>query len=201
MSDHYREILFSADVRAEQERMASRHIYARSEGPPCGADRLGHDEAAFIAARTSFYLATIGANGWPYIQHRGGPQGFVRVLDERTLGFGDFRGNRQYITLGNLKSDNRASLFFMDYANRARLKLLGRIRVVDPGTDKDLAAKLSPGQSAGRVERLMLIDVEAFDWNCSQHIPQFVPLDDVRNAIHRLQARISELEAELQARK
>ena len=119
-------------------------------------------------------MATVGAGGWPYVQHRGGPAGFVKVLGPRTLGFADFRGNRQYVSVGNFADDGRASLFFMDYARRARLKVLGRARVVEPGGAKDIAKALAlPGYDA-KIERALLIEIEAFDWNCPQHItPRF----------------------------
>jgi predicted pyridoxine 5'-phosphate oxidase superfamily flavin-nucleotide-binding protein len=144
-------------------------------------------------------MATVGETGWPYIQHRGGPAGFVRVLDGSTIGFADFRGNRQYISVGNLAGYDRVSLFFMDYASKTRLKLLGRARVVgadDPAVKESLAV---PGYR-GLPERGLLIQVEAFDWNCSQHITPRFTLPEIETATAPLRARIEELEAALKAR-
>lgn len=126
MGNKYTEIAFTDGVRDLQEAFGSRRSYAKFEIGPDANDRLGPSEAAFIAARDSFYIASVGETGWPYMQHRGGPPGFIRTLDERTLAFADFRGNRQYVSVGNIGADDRVSLFFMDYANRARLKLFGR---------------------------------------------------------------------------
>ncbi len=200
MTLRYRQMLFSSSVRAEQEKMGSRRAYAGEDNVLAGPDLLGGNEAAFILARESFYLATNGAEGWPYLQHRGGPRGFVHVLDERTLGFADLRGNRQYISIGNLDSDNRASLFFMDYVNRARLKLLGNIRIVALEEGDELSDRLVPEGLKSRAERAFLIDVQAFEWNCPQYIPQLIPTQDVTSAINQLQNRIRELEAKLAAR-
>jgi predicted pyridoxine 5'-phosphate oxidase superfamily flavin-nucleotide-binding protein len=132
-------------------------------------DVLGEREAAFIGDRDSFYMATVSETDWPYVQHRGGPNGFVRIIDEHTIGFSDFTGNRQYVTVGNLKLDDRVSLFFMDYPNRRRLKLLGRVRVIDP-TEQELLVTLAVENYRARVERGIVIHVDAFDWNCPQHI-------------------------------
>lgn len=159
-------------------------------------DRLGPSEAGFIAARDSFYMATVSETGWPYIQHRGGPQGFVRVLDERTLGFADFRGNRQYVSVGNLAVNDRVSLFFMDYPNRTRLKLLGRARIVEASDGEALARLDVPGYRAA-IERGFLITVEAFDWNCPQHITPRFDLTNVEQSGTGLHQRIAELEVEL----
>ena len=196
MTSRYLNLLFTPSVKAVQEAHGSRDAYARRDGPQAEPDRLGENEAAFIAERDSFYMATVGAGGWPYIQHRGGPPGFIKSLDERTLGIADFRGNRQYVSLGNLADDNRVSLFFMDYANQARLKVLARARVVDLAGEPGLAGALAnPGYKA-RIERGLLFDVEAFDWNCSQHITPRFSQAEITPAIEALKARIAELEAE-----
>ena len=196
MTSRYLNLLFTPSVKAAQEAHGSRDVYARRDGPQAEPDRLGENEAAFIAERDSFYMATVGAGGWPYIQHRGGPPGFIKSLDERTLGIADFRGNRQYVSLGNLADDNRVSLFFMDYANQARLKVLARARVVDLAGEPGLAGALAnPGYKA-RIERGLLFDVEAFDWNCSQHITPRFSQAEITPAIEALKARIAELEAE-----
>jgi hypothetical protein len=195
MTQHYRDTLFGPEVLAAQ---AAQGVRAR-DGAPADTlpDRLGEDEAAFIAARDSFYMATTGSAGWPYMQHRGGPLGFVHVLDPTRLAFADFRGNRQYVSLGHLSADDRAAFFFMDYPNRARLKLLGRVAIVTPEADPALIARLTPQATRARVERAMVVTVEAFDWNCAQHItPRYTP-DDVARVIVPMQDRIATLEAEL----
>jgi uncharacterized protein len=197
MTAHYRKLLFTPEVRLRQADMGSRSAYARGEeDAPEGPDPLGEREAMFIATRNSFYLASIGASGWPYIQHRGGAAGFVKVLGERLIGFADYRGNRQYISLGNIATDSRVALFLMDYPRRARLKLLGRMRPVDLTGDSALAAQLTDQNYDAVVERGMLIDVEAFDWNCSQHITLRFATEDVEGAVDKLRSRIAELEVE-----
>ena len=175
MPHRFAEIAFTPDVRAAQVRYGSRQGNARLEALAGPNDALGDVETEFIAARDSFYLATVSETGWPYIQHRGGPPGFLKVIDPRTLAFADFGGNRQYVTVGNAASNDRAALFLMDYANRRRLKLLGRIEVRDVGAaPPELVFQVGlPGYRA-RIERVIVIRVEAFDWNCPQHItPRF----------------------------
>ena len=196
MTARYRNLMFGDAVKQAQTRMGSREMYGR-EAAEDAPDQLTANEAAFIAARDSFYLASSGAGGWPYLQHRGGPAGFVKILDAGTLGFADYRGNRQYISVGNMAEDDRVALFFMDYANRARLKLLGRMRAVD--LDDTLAAQLTDPDYRARPERGLLITVEAYDWNCSQHITPRYPEDQVTAALAKLQARIAELEQQLAA--
>lgn len=193
MTSRYAQIAFTPDVQRHQEAHGSRGSYARlADAAPAVADRIGPDEAAFIAERDSFYMATVGETGWPYIQHRGGPPGFLAVLDEHTLGFADFRGNKQYISRGNLDHDNRVSLFLMDYARSARMKIFGRARVdEDPAT----LARLAVPDYPAKVERALLIDVEAYDWNCRQHIPQLFPRDVVEYTLRALRDRVGELEA------
>jgi predicted pyridoxine 5'-phosphate oxidase superfamily flavin-nucleotide-binding protein len=199
MTLRYHRIMFTPQVRAAQMAQGSRGYLPEDDLPDPGPDRLTADEAAFVSARDSLYMATNGAGGWPYLQHRGGPPGFVRVLDDRHLGFADFRGNRQYISLGNLATDDRASLFFMDYANRARLKLIGRLRPVDLTADHGLAETLAvPGYRAA-VERGLVVEVEAYEWNCPQHITPRVTAAEVVPVVRDLQARIAELEARLAA--
>ena len=163
------------------------------------SDRLTDAEARFIQARDSFYLATISESGWPYVQHRGGPTGFLQVLDGRTLAFPDFRGNRQYISLGNLAADGRAALILMDYPNRRRLKMHGRIETKDLSTAPEIAAQLElPGYKA-KVERAFLVRVEAFDWNCSQHITPRFSGTELERALTPAGARLAQLEAENRA--
>ncbi len=197
MTHRFADIAFTPTVKLVQERHGSRRAYAGNEQVAEPFNHLLTDaEAGFIAARDSLYMASVGETGWPYIQHRGGPAGFVRVLDAQTIGFADFRGNRQYISVGNLLTDDRVSLFFMDYANRTRLKLLGRARVVDP-EDVEALGKLAVRDYRASVERGITITVEGFDWNCPQHITQRFALDEVRSVTAPLLARIAELEAQL----
>lgn len=174
--------------------------FAAYDGPPAGdaRDLLTDDEADFIAARDSFYLASRSETGWPYVQHRGGPPGFLKVLDATTLAFADFRGNRQYLSLGNVAADDRIALILMDYPNRRRLKVLGRIAARDLSDDADLAARLALPDYRGRAERAFVIQVEAFDWNCPQHITPRFTLAEIDAATAPLRQRLSALEAENQ---
>jgi len=196
MTHAWHEIAFTDTVKTLQEARGSRASYARFEEGALRGDRIGPQEAAFIAARDSFYMASVGKTGWPYMQHRGGPLGFVRVLDETTLGFADFAGNKQYVSLGNLQTDDRVSLFFMDYANRARLKLFGRASVIDPD-DTDTLGRLTVPDHRAKVERGIQIKVEALDWNCPQHITPRYTEGQVAQVVEKLTARIAELEARL----
>ncbi len=173
MGHKFAEIAFTPNVRDAQELNGSRKSYARMESGPDSHDRLGDREAAFIEARDSFYMASVTETGWPYIQHRGGPPGFLRVLDDKTIGFADFRGNRQYVSVGNLAGDARISLILVDYPNRARLKILGRAQIIGPEQEDKLQQLRLPDYRA-EVERGFVITIEAFDWNCPQHItPRF----------------------------
>ena len=198
MPHQFAEIAFTPTVKKVQEALGSRPSCARMEGVPDVVNhRLTEIEAAFIAARNSLYMATISETGWPYILHRGGPAGFVRVLDENTIGFADFRGNRQYVSVGNLMTDDRVSLFFMDYPNKTRLKLFGRTRIVGLDEETELSRIEMPDYRA-RVERGFIITVEGFDWNCPQHITERYSLEDVHAVTEPLTARIIELEAQLE---
>jgi len=173
MGHKFAEIAFTPNVRQVQEQNGSRKNYVQMESGPDSNDRLGDREAEFIAARDSLYMATVSETGWPYIQHRGGPPGFLRVLDDKTIGFSDFRGNRQYVSVGNLAHDDRVSLILIDYPNRERLKILGRSRIIGKDDENELAKLSVPGYRAV-VERGLVITIEAFDWNCPLHItPRF----------------------------
>ena len=196
---HFGDIAFTDHVKAEQEMRGSREMYAGMTARPAPAG-LGEHEAAFVSMRDSFYMATVSEDGWPYIQHRGGPRGFLKVLSDTQIGFADYRGNRQYVSVGNLQTEQRVSLFLMDYPNRARLKMLGHATVQEADADADLAAELAI-EGQGKVERLFIIEIEAFDWNCPQHITQRFTLDEVEQATAKMMARIAELEAELAAQK
>ena len=188
------DIAFSPSVKAVQERRGSRAGYAKMEAKGGFATTIDEELAAFIAEQRSFYLATASANGQPYIQHRGGPKGVLRVLDDRTLGFADFAGNRQYISTGNLAENPKAMIFLMDYANRRRVKIWGTARVVE--NDPELVAKLFPGAYRARGEAAIVFTVEAWDVNCPQHIPQMLFAEDVAEAIAGRDQRIGALEAE-----
>lgn len=197
MPHRFAEIAFTPTVKKVQEQLGSRSSYARMEDAPEAINQhLSEAEAGFIAARNSLYMATVSETGWPYIQHRGGPTGFVRVLDDTTIGFADFRGNRQYVSVGNLMTDDRVSLFFMDYPNRRRLKLFGRAKIVDLDSQMTLSRLEVPDYRA-RVERGLLIKVEGFDWNCPQHITERFTLDEVRTMTASPTSRIAELKAKL----
>jgi predicted pyridoxine 5'-phosphate oxidase superfamily flavin-nucleotide-binding protein len=196
----FAEIAFTPAVQALQAAHGSRGAYARmaAEGGP--GEGLGARETEFLAAADSFYLASVSETGWPYVQHRGGPRGFLRVISPTRLAFADFGGNRQYVSAGNVSRDDRVSLFVMDYANRQRLKLLGHLRfddIADADPELVFAVEL-PGYRA-RVERVAVIEVEAFDWNCPQHITPRYTLAQVEAAAQPLRERIAALEAEAQA--
>ena len=185
------DIAFTPAVRAEQERRGSRRIFERHDFRT-GAREL----AAFLADVDTAYLATASAQGQPYAQHRGGPPGFIKVIDDETIGFADFRGNRQYVTTGNLAENDKAILFLMDYAHRRRIKVWGRARMVeDPAVIEALVDPAYPATA----ERALLFTVAAFDMNCPQHIPQKIDAELVRRALASRDERIAALEAELAA--
>jgi predicted pyridoxine 5'-phosphate oxidase superfamily flavin-nucleotide-binding protein len=161
--------MFSDAAKELQEAAGSREQYERMVRSGRFEDGLGEFEKEFIAARDSFYMSTVTPDGWPYIQHRGGPVGFLRVLDERTLAFADYSGNKQYISAGNLSVNDRVALFLMDYPNRTRLKMIGHARVLRPGEDPEIEARLAKERGA-KIEGIVVIDVVGYDWNCSQHI-------------------------------
>jgi predicted pyridoxine 5'-phosphate oxidase superfamily flavin-nucleotide-binding protein len=192
------DITATRSVRAAQAANGSRDMWEHFKGHRT-FDRFTDNEAAFIAERDSFYVATVSESGWPYVQHRGGPPGFLKVLDEKTLGFADFRGNLQYISLGNVTADDRVALILVDYPNRARLKILAHMEVRDLTAEPDLAARLAlPGYKA-KLERAFLLHLETFDWNCPQHITPRYTMADIEVAVSQLQTRIAALEAENQA--
>lgn len=188
------DIAFSPSVKAEQERRGSRAAYARVEQGDGWPSIVTPDLAQFIAGMTSFFLATASAEGQPYVQHRGGPAGFLKVIDEHTLGFADYGGNRQYITLGNLAENPKAFIFLMDYARRIRIKLWGTAEVNE--TDDALLAKLGEGSNVAP-QRSIVFHLEAWDRNCPQHIPQLVPVAAVQAMMSDYDARVAELEAEV----
>jgi uncharacterized protein len=195
MAYKFLDTLSSESVRAAQAANGVRAMWENFKGHR-QFDRFTENEAAFIAERDSFYMATVSESGWPYVQHRGGPPGFLRVLDDKTLGFADFRGNLQYISVGNLGADDRASLILVDYPNRARLKILAHIEMRDLAGDPELAQKLSvPGYKA-KLERAFLLHLETFDWNCPQHITPRFTVPEIEQIVAALQQRITALEVE-----
>jgi predicted pyridoxine 5'-phosphate oxidase superfamily flavin-nucleotide-binding protein len=198
MSHRFADIAFTGAVKAVQEQYRSRPQNERLQQAGAPHDALGDAEAAFIAERDSFYMATVSETGWPYVQHRGGPPGFLKVLGPKQLAFADFRGNTQLISAGNAAGNDRVSLILMDYRHRQRLKLLGRIRFEDASSENaEIVKAVQPADYRARVERLGMIEVEAFDWNCPQHItPRFTEAE-VRSAAQPLRERIAELEAKL----
>jgi predicted pyridoxine 5'-phosphate oxidase superfamily flavin-nucleotide-binding protein len=201
MLHRYLEIASTQAVKAAREHYGSAAQYAKLDGSlgSDGAvrnDRLGLSETEFISSRDGFYIGTVSETGWPYVQFRGGPTGFLRVMDEYTLGYADFRGNRQYVSIGNVAGNDRVSLFLMDYAHQRRLKIFGRMQVVDARADPKLAKKVAVPDYAGRVERAMLITVVAFDWNCPQHItPRFTEAE-IRDALAPVYDELAILRAE-----
>ena len=196
MRQYPSDIAFTPAVKAVQAAKGSRESYAKAERRGWRT-RVTPDLAEFLSGLDMFYLGTASAEGQPYVQYRGGPPGFLKVIDERTLGFADFGGNRQYITLGNLSENPKAFLFLMDYANRQRVKLWRRARVVDD--DPALLERLADPSYPGKVERAILFEIEAWDVNCPQHIHRRFPEREVAPVIERLQARVRELEEKLRA--
>lgn len=170
MASAFADISFTPSVKAAQSLYGSREVNRSFELSENAGNELGEREAEFISKRDSFYQATVSESGWPYVQHRGGPVGFLKVLNQRTIGFADFRGNRQYLSVGNLNADERISLILMDYPNRRRLKLWGRARIIHERDNPELIAQLEMPSYRGHIERGILIHIEAIDWNCPQHI-------------------------------
>jgi hypothetical protein len=188
------EIVFPASARRMQERYGSRAAYARRDQPDGFRRAVDDDLAAFLAELDSFFIATATADGQPYVQHRGGPKGFLKILGPTTLGFADFTGNRQYITAGRLTENPAVCLFLIDYAHPARVKVWGRGRIVED--DPQLLTRLADQAYKARVERAILIEIDAWDMNCRKHIPQKFAASDVEAAVSKLQSRIGELESE-----
>jgi predicted pyridoxine 5'-phosphate oxidase superfamily flavin-nucleotide-binding protein len=179
MSRRYTELTFTDSVKSVQEQYGTRASAERMEQLPVDDRHLSPREQAFVEARDGFYMASVNQQGWPYVQFRGGPVGFLRVVDECTLGYADYRGNRQYITTGNVRSDDRVALILMDYPNRRRLKVMARMRVHEAADRPDLVEKLHDPDYPAEVERVVLLHVEAFDWNCPQHITPRYTVEEI----------------------
>jgi hypothetical protein len=196
MSHKFGSLAFTPVVKALQEKYGSRRQYARLEKSDGSRERLGEQESWFISERDTFYMASIGSTGWPYVQHRGGPKGFLKVVDEHTIAFADFRGNRQYVSTGNLTTDNRVALILVDYPRQARLKILGRAGIFEGEQAKEWIERVrEPGYKA-TVERVFVIHVEAFDWNCPQHITPRYTAEEIQETLAPLEARMTGLEKE-----
>lgn len=195
--NRFAQLAFTESVRSVQEQngsgRAARAVGAAADGVP---EPLTLEQAMFIEERDGFYLASVGETGWPYVQYKGGPPGFVHVLDASTIAFADVRGNRQYITTGNVQADDRVALFFMDYPRQARLKLFGHARTVEPADDPALAERLGEVRTDGRVERLMVISLEGGNWNCAQHITPRFSEPELEEALAPIRARLAALEQE-----
>ena len=189
-------LLFTPVVKKLQERYGSRQQYERMTKSGSSHDHFTAFEIEFLAGRDSFYWATIGATGWPYVQHRGGPKGFLKVIDDHTLALGDFRGNKQFISTGNLLTDNRVAMILVDYPRQARLKILGRVDVLEGETaDAWMDRVRVPGYNA-IIERVFVIRVEAYDWNCPQHITPRYTAEEIQHAVHDIEEKLRAAEAE-----
>lgn len=202
MSYGFLDIAVTPSVQAVQAKMGTNHMWQDFKGHR-EFDRFTENEAAFITERDSFYLATVSETSWPYIQHRGGPRGFLKLVDDHTLAFADYRGNRQYISTGNLAADDRACLFLMDYTRRARLKVYAHVETLAPDEDPAMTELVTvPGYKA-ECERIFRLRLETFDWNCPQHITPRFTEEEVSEAIRPLRNRLAQVEtenAELRAR-
>jgi predicted pyridoxine 5'-phosphate oxidase superfamily flavin-nucleotide-binding protein len=197
MGRRFQELAFTPLVKREQQKHGSREQYERVYEHGKAGDALGSQEQAFIAARDSFYMASVSETGWPYVQHRGGPAGFLHVLEPKLLGFADLRGNLQYVSLGNLEHDNRVALFLMDYPHQTRLKILGRVEIHEGDVKAaELLPQLATGEKGAVVERVVLIHVEAFDWNCPQHITPRYTLEELQETLEPVRRQLEALEAE-----
>lgn len=194
MAGRYLETYFTPKVLAAQQ-----HYFGRSQSlpPQPERDELSAEESEFIQARDSFYLSTVSENGWPYVQHRGGNRGFLRVISPTQLAFADYKGNRQMLTTGNLAGNDRVALFLMDYPQRTRLKILGHARVLDARQHPALVAQFAETEAQVLVERVFLVEVVSFDWNCPKYITPRYTADEIEESIAPLKARIAELERQL----
>lgn len=198
MTYGFLDIAITPHVKAAQAKMRADHIWEGFKGRR-EFDRFNEDEVAFVEERDSFYMATVSETGWPYVQHRGGARGFLKVVDDHTLAFADYRGNRQYISTGNLAADDRVCLFLMDYPHRARLKIYAHVEILEVDDDPTLTKLVTMPGYKSKIERIFRLRLEAFDWNCQQHIaPRFTEAE-VSQAIDPMRMRLAELETENKA--
>lgn len=194
MAKSFGSVVFTPVIKALQERYGSRKQYEELSQSGDAPARLGPEEKKFLGERDTFYMASIGSSGWPYVQHRGGPKGFLKVIDDRTLAFADFRGNRQYISAGNVTTNDRVALIVVDYPRQLRLKILGHAEIFEGEDAKEWVKKVrEPGYNA-TVERVFVIRIEAFDWNCPQHITPRFTEDEIRDALAPVETRMQRLE-------
>jgi predicted pyridoxine 5'-phosphate oxidase superfamily flavin-nucleotide-binding protein len=189
-------LVFTPVIKELQERYGSRRQYAKRETSGLSHDSIGPSELEFLAERDSFYMASVGATGWPYVQHRGGPKGFLKVIDEHTLAFADFRGNKQFISTGNLMTDDRVALILVDYPRQARLKIVGHVKIAEGADMKEWIEKVRDPDYDAVVERVFAIQVVAFDWNCQQHITPRFTEEQIRSALAPIEERMRTLEQE-----
>ena len=200
MVETFTDIMFTPSVKAAQEQLGSRAMYEKVEKEGHSSNELTDREKEFIEARDSFYQATVGETGWPYVQFRGGPTGFLKVLNDKTIGYADFRGNVQYLSVGNLNADYRIALILMDYPKRKRLKIWARATLINEDENPELLQQLEIPTYRARIERAVILTIEAFDWNCPQHItPRFTEFEQ-EDLVAPLKTRISELEKLLDAK-
>lgn len=196
MAYDFGSLVFTPVIKALQERYGSRRQYAKRETSGFAPDGLGPSETEFLAECDSFYMASIGSTGWPYVQHRGGPKGFLKAIDAHTIAFADFRGNKQFVSTGNLMTNDRVALILVDYPRQARLKFLGHAKIAEGPEAEALAGKLRDPNYDAVVERVFVIHVEAFDWNCQQHITPRFTEEQIRGALYPIEERMRSLEQE-----
>lgn len=199
MARTFGDLAFTPLVKQLQQQHGSREQYERMAARGAEQNELTPDETAFLEQRDSFYWATVNSDGWPYIQHRGGPKGFLKAIDGRTLAFADYAGNKQYITTGNLLTDDRVAMIFVDYPHQARLKILGRAKALEGEAAREWMDRMKASGDAGypaRVERVFVINVEAYDWNCQQHITPRYTQQEIESALGPVMARVEKLEKE-----
>lgn len=196
MPQSFGSLVFTPAVKALQEQYGSRRQYAKVDASDSSPARLSPQESEFISERDTFYMATLGSTGWPYVQHRGGPKGFLKLIDERTIAFADFRGNKQYISTGNLMTDNRVALILVDYPRQLRLKILGRVEIFEGEQAREWIEKVRDPTYKAFTERVYVIRIEAFDWNCQQHIVPRYTEEEIREAVAPAENRMHELERE-----
>jgi uncharacterized protein len=195
MSQNFGSLVFTPAIKALQERYGSRRQYARME-QSTSTERLGPDESEFLAESDSFYMASTGETGWPYVQHRGGTKGFLKVIDDRTIAFADFRGNKQFVSAGNMATDNRVALILVDYPRQARLKILGHAEVFEGEKARDWIERVRDPKDKTPIERVFVIRIDAFDWNCPQHITPRFTEEQIQEALAPVELRMQNLEQE-----
>ena len=183
MGQNFTQIAFTDSVKKAQEKYGSREIYQKVEERGPDQSKLYLGEMEFVKQRESFYMATVGENGWPYVQFRGGPKGFLKVIDQETLGYADFKGNLQYISTGNINASKKASLILLDYPNRRRLKIWAEAEILDPEQHPELLEKLTMEDYTANIERLVIFHIKAFDWNCPQHITPRYTIEEIKDLI------------------